>query len=210
MILIGLTGGIGSGKSTVSVLLAARGAIIIDADAIARELQAPGAPLLSLLAEKFGDSIIDSDGALDRAALASIAFSDPEALKDLNKIVHPAIAKEMDARLTAQRSTDNVVVLDIPLLTENPRAGLSGVVVVDIPIELAVSRLVEFRSMAEDDARARIAKQATREERRAIADKVIDNSGDVTSLSDQVEDVWQWALALPPAADDAGERVPAS
>ena len=116
----------------------------------------------------------------------------------------------MDARLTAQRSTDNVVVLDIPLLTENPRAGLSGVVVVDIPIELAVSRLVEFRSMAEDDARARIAKQATREERRAIADKVIDNSGDVTSLSDQVEDVWQWAIALPPAADDAGERVPAS
>jgi dephospho-CoA kinase len=140
--------------------------------------------------------------------LAAIAFSDPEALKDLNKIVHPAIAKEMDARLTAQRSTDNVVVLDIPLLTENPRAGLSGVVVVDIPIELAVSRLVEFRSMAEDDARARIAKPATREERRAIADKVIDNSGDVTSLSDQVEDVWQWALGLPPAADDAGERVP--
>jgi dephospho-CoA kinase len=153
-------------------------------------------------------SIIDANGALDRAALASIAFSDPDALKDLNKIVHPAIAKEMDARLTAQRSTDNVVVLDIPLLTENPRAGLSGVVVVDIPVELAVSRLVEFRSMAEDDARARIAKQATREERRAIADKVIDNSGDMTLLSDQVEDVWQWALGLPPAADDAGERVP--
>jgi dephospho-CoA kinase len=163
-----------------------------------------------LLAEKFGDSIIDTNGALDRAALAAIAFSDPEALKDLNKIVHPAIAKEMDARMSAQRATDNVVILDIPLLAENPRAGLSGVVVVDIPIELAVSRLVEFRSMAEDDARARIAKQATREERRAIADKVIDNSGDVTSLSDQVEDVWQWALALPPAADDAGERVPAS
>jgi dephospho-CoA kinase len=140
--------------------------------------------------------------------LAAIAFSDPEALKDLNKIVHPAIAKEMDARLTAQRSTDNVVVLDIPLLAENPRAGLCGIVVVDIPVDLAVSRLVEFRSMAEDDARARIAKQATREERRAIADKVIDNSGDMSALSDQVEDVWQWALRLPPAADDAGERVP--
>ena len=208
MILIGLTGGIGSGKSTVSALLAGRGAIIIDADAIARELQAPGAPLLSELSKKFGASIIDASGALDRAALAAIAFSDPEALKDLNKIVHPAIAKEMDARLTAQRATDNVVVLDIPLLAENPRAGLCGIVVVDIPIDLAVSRLVEFRSMAEDDARARIAKQATREERQAIADKVIDNSGDMSTLSDQVEDVWQWALGLPPAADDAGERVP--
>jgi len=208
MILIGLTGGIGSGKSTVSALLAGRGAIIIDADAIARELQAPGAPLLSELSKKFGASIIDASGALDRAALATIAFSDPEALKDLNKIVHPAIAKEMDARLTAQRATDNVVVLDIPLLAENPRAGLCGIVVVDIPIDLAVSRLVEFRSMAEDDARARIAKQATREERQAIADKVIDNSGDMSTLSDQVEDVWQWALGLPPAADDAGERVP--
>ncbi len=208
MILIGLTGGIGSGKSTVSALLAGRGAIIIDADAIARELQAPGAPLLSELSKKFGASIIDASGALDRAALANIAFSDPEALKDLNKIVHPAIAKEMDARLTAQRATDNVVVLDIPLLAENPRAGLCGIVVVDIPIDLAVSRLVEFRSMAEDDARARIAKQATREERQAIADKVIDNSGDMSTLSDQVEDVWQWALGLPPAADDAGERVP--
>ena len=208
MILLGLTGGIGSGKSTVSALLAGRGAIIIDADAIARELQAPGAPLLSELSKKFGASIIDASGALDRAALATIAFSDPEALKDLNKIVHPAIAKEMDARLTAQRATDNVVVLDIPLLAENPRAGLCGIVVVDIPIDLAVSRLVEFRSMAEDDARARIAKQATREERQAIADKVIDNSGDMSTLSDQVEDVWQWALGLPPAADDAGERVP--
>ena len=208
MILIGLTGGIGSGKSTVSALLAGRGAIIIDADAIARELQAPGAPLLSELSKKFGASIIDASGTLDRAALATIAFSDPEALKDLNKIVHPAIAKEMDARLTAQRATDNVVVLDIPLLAENPRAGLCGIVVVDIPIDLAVSRLVEFRSMAEDDARARIAKQATREERQAIADKVIDNSGDMSTLSDQVEDVWQWALGLPPAADDAGERVP--
>jgi dephospho-CoA kinase len=166
--------------------------------------------LLSVLAEKFGASIIDAHGALDRAALAAIAFSDPEALKDLNKIVHPAIAIEMDARMRAQRSTDNIVVLDIPLLTENPRAGLCGVIVVDIPVELAVSRVVEFRSMAEDDARARIAKQATREERRAIADKVIDNSGDMTSLSDQVEDVWQWALALPPAAEDAGDRVPAS
>lgn len=206
MILIGLTGGIGSGKSTVSSLLAARGAIIIDADAIVRELQAPGQPLLQVLADRFGSSIIDTTGALDRAALAGIAFADPEALKDLNKIVHPAVAAEMDKRLNEQRATNNVVVLDIPLLTENPRKGLCGVVVVDIDPELAVRRLVDFRSMSEDDARARIAKQASRDDRLAIADKVIDNSGDLDSLGAQVDEVWAWALQLPPASDDAGGR----
>ena len=210
MILLGLTGGIGSGKSTVSALLAARGAIIIDADAIARELQAPGTPLVIALKERFGDSIVDENVALIRPALATIVFADPEALKDLNKIVHPAIAKEMDQRLQEQRDTNNVVVLDIPLLAENPRKGLSGIVVVDIPTELAIERLVEFRSMTNEDASARIAQQASREDRFAIADKVIDNSGDMESLSDQVEDVWQWALALPPAAPDAGERSPST
>lgn len=210
MILIGLTGGIGSGKSTVSSLLSKRGAVIIDADAIVRELQAPGQPLLEVLAERFGSNIIDSHGALDRAQLASIAFSDPDALKDLNKIVHPAVATEMDRRLQEQRTTDNVVILDIPLLVENPRKGLCGVIVVDIDPELAVQRLVEFRSMAEDDARSRISKQASREERRAIADKVIDNSGDLEHLEKQVDDVWAWAQQLPPAADDAGGRESAS
>lgn len=206
MILIGLTGGIGSGKSTVSTLLAKHGAVIIDADAIVRELQAPGQPLLAVLAERFGAGIIDDEGALDRAALAAIAFADPEALKDLNKIVHPAVAAEMDKRLNEQRSSDNVVVLDIPLLTENPRKGLCGVIVVDVDPDLAVRRLVEFRSMSEDDARARIAKQASRDDRLAIADKVIDNSGDMASLEAQVDDVWAWALTLPPASDDAGGR----
>ena len=210
MILIGLTGGIGSGKSTVSTLLAKHGAIIIDADAIVRELQAPGQPLLAVLAERFGANIIDDHGALDRAALAAIAFADPEALKDLNKIVHPAVAAEMDKRLNEQRATNNVVVLDIPLLTENPRKGLCGVVVVDIDPELAVRRLVDFRSMSESDARARIAKQASREDRIAIADKVIDNSGDMASLEAQVDDVWSWAVKLPPASDDAGGREEAS
>lgn len=210
MILIGLTGGIGSGKSTVSSLLSKRGAVIIDADAIVRELQAPGQPLLEVLAERFGSNIIDSHGALDRAQLASIAFSDPDALKDLNKIVHPAVATEMDRRLQEQRTTDNVVILDIPLLVENPRKGLCGIIVVDIDPELAVQRLVEFRSMAEDDARSRISKQASREERRAIADKVIDNSGDLEHLEKQVDDVWAWAQQLPPAADDAGGRESAS
>ncbi len=207
MILIGLTGGIGSGKSTVSSLLAERGAVIIDADAIARELQAPGAPLLSVLAEAFGDNIIDSAGALDRAALAAIVFVDADALKNLNKIIHPAIAAEMDRRMKEQRNTNNVVVLDIPLLAENPRKGLCGVIVVDVPVDLAVQRLVQFRNMDEADARARIAKQATREERIKIADRVVDNSGDMNSLAVQVDEVWSWAQTLPPAAEDAGERT---
>lgn len=206
MILLGLTGGIGSGKSTVSALLAARGAVIIDADAITRELQAPGAPLLVELSERFGASIIAGDGSLDRAALASIVFHDKDALADLNKIVHPAVAKEMDRRMTEQRDTDNVVVLDIPLLAENPRKGLSGVIVVDVPVETAVERLVTHRNMNEEDARARISKQASREDRLKIADRVIDNSGDLSSLEAQVDEVWQWAQSLPPAAPDAGAR----
>jgi len=206
VILLGLTGGIGSGKSTVSGLLAARGAVIIDADAITRELQAPGAPLLAELSARFGDSIIAADGSLDRPALAAIAFSDPEALKSLNEIVHPAVAKEMDRRLTEQRATGNVVVLDIPLLAENPRKGLSGVIVVDVPVEVAITRLVDQRGMTAEDARARIAKQATREDRAKIADRIIDNSGTLADLERQVDDVWQWALSLPPAADDAGAR----
>lgn len=206
MILIGLTGGIGSGKSTVSSLLAKHGAVIIDADAITRELQAPGAPLLTVLADRFGQHILGSNGALIREELAKIAFGDPEALKDLNKIVHPAVAKEMDRRMNEVRDTDKVVVLDIPLLAENPRKGLCGVVVVDVPVDVAVSRLVEFRGMNEDDAKARIAKQASRDDRLKIADRVIDNSGDMNTLSTQVDDVWMWAQQLPPASEDAGSR----
>lgn len=206
MILIGLTGGIGSGKSTVSSLLAKRGAVIIDADAITRELQQPGAPLLGVLAERFGAHIIAADGSLIREELRNIAFSDADALKDLNKIVHPAVATEMDRRMEEVRNTDKVVILDIPLLTENPRKGLSGIVVVDVPVEVQVARLAEFRGMKEEDARAVIAKQATREERTKIADQVIDNSGDLESLQVQVDAVWQWAQQLPPATEDAGTR----
>jgi dephospho-CoA kinase len=206
MILIGLTGGIGSGKSTVSSLLAKRGAVIIDADAITRELQQPGAPLLGVLAERFGAHIIAADGSLIREELRNIAFSDADALKDLNKIVHPAVATEMDRRMEEVRNTDKVVILDIPLLTENPRKGLCGIVVVDVPVEVQVARLAEFRGMKEEDARAVIAKQATREERIKIADQVIDNSGDLESLQVQVDAVWQWAQQLPPATEDAGTR----
>lgn len=207
MILLGLTGGIGSGKSTVSDLLSRKGAIIVDADAITRELQAPGQPLLRYIAERFGADVISPDGSLNRQALADHVFGHPEALADLNKIVHPAVGKEMNRRINEQRDTDSVVVLDIPLLVENPRKGLSGVVVVDVDLETAVSRLVRYRAMKEDDARARIERQATREQRRAIADWVLDNSGDMDHLTRQVDEMWNWILTLEPAGPDAGEPV---
>ena len=206
MILIGLTGGIGSGKSTVSSLLAEHGAVIIDADAIVRELQSAGSPLLAELSAEFGDGIIAPDGTLDRPALAAVAFADKDKLERLNKIVHPAVAREMNRRLDEQRGTDNVVVLDIPLLAENPREGLCGIVVVDVPTDVAVARLMEHRGFSEDDARARIASQISREKRVAIADKVVDNSGDMKALASHVDALWGWMTTLPPAAPDAGRQ----
>jgi dephospho-CoA kinase len=203
MILLGLTGGIGSGKSSVAQLLLSRGAIVIDSDAIARELQAAGSPLLEQLVDRFGD-VLNHDGSLDRAKLASIVFPSPENVKALNAIMHPAIGKEMSDRLEAQRTTNNIVVLDIPLLVENPRKGLSGVVVVDVDPEVAIQRVVEHRGMNADDVRARIARQSTREQRREIADQVIDNAGTLDDLERQVDNVWNWAKQLPPAASDAG------
>lgn len=207
MILVGLTGGIGSGKSTVSSLLAEHGAVIIDADQITRDLQLPGSEVLEQIVAAFGDDVLDSTGGLDRPALAGKVFGDSDALAKLNSIVHPAVGKEMAKRLEAQRSTDNVVVLDIPLLVENPRAGLCGTIVVDLPVELAVARLIEFRGMQRTDAEARISRQATREQRLAIADRVIDNSGTLDDLKRQVEGVWQWARSLPDATPDAGKTV---
>ncbi len=209
MILIGLTGGIGSGKSTVSALLAEHGAIVIDGDAITRDLQRPGEPLLKVLVERFGPEILNSSGELDRGALAAIVFTDKEALTDLNKIVHPLVGKEMERRMAEQRHTDNVVVLDIPLLAENPRKGLSGVIVVDIETDLAVQRLSAFRNMSAQDARARIANQASRETRLAIADQVIDNSGSLEELKFQVDRVWEWMLTRDHAANDAGAATDA-
>jgi len=203
MILLGLTGGIGSGKSSVAQLLLSRGAIVIDSDAIARELQAAGSSLLEQLVDRFGD-VLNHDGSLDRAKLASIVFPSPENVKALNAIMHPAIGKEMSDRLEAQRTTNNIVVLDIPLLVENPRKGLSGVVVVDVDPEVAIQRVVEHRGMNADDVRARIARQSTREQRREIADQVIDNAGTLDDLERQVDSVWNWAKQLPQAASDAG------
>jgi dephospho-CoA kinase len=219
VILVGLTGGIGSGKSTVSSLLEGRGAIIIDADAIVREVQLPGSPVLAELASKFGPEVLASDGSLDRQAVANIVFTDPEALKSLNAIVHPAVGKEMNRRMIEQRTTKNVVILDIPLLTENPREGLQGKIVVDVPVEVQVERLIKFRGFDEADARARISRQATREQRLLTADFVIDNSHDLESLIPQIDKVWDWLVSLPQLPDDyepitptpnAGPRTPPS
>jgi dephospho-CoA kinase len=197
VILVGLTGGIGSGKSTISSLLEGKGAVIIDADAIVREVQLPGSSVLAELAEKFGSEVLAADGSLDRQAVANIVFTDPDALKALNAIVHPAVGKEMNRRMIEQRSTDHVVVLDIPLLTENPREGLQGKIVVDVPVEVQVERLVKYRGFDETDARARISRQATREQRLATADFVVDNSGDLADLQPQIDKLWQWLNSLP-------------
>ncbi len=197
MILVGLTGGIGSGKSTVSTLLAQRGAVVVDADQVVRDVQQPGSPVLAAMAERFGPQVIAADGSLDRAAVAAVVFTDPDALADLNKIVHPAVGAEMNRRVLAERTTDHVVVMDIPLLTENPREGLQAVIVIDVDPEVQVRRLVQGRGFDEADARARIAKQATREQRLATATHVIDNSGAPEDLGPQVDRLWAALTALP-------------
>ena len=207
MIVVGLTGGIGAGKSTVSALLAERGAVIVDADLIARELQAPGTPVVQAMVERFGPAIVDGGGTLIRSAVAEIVFSDPEALKALNGIVHPAMQSEIDAQIAAQRDTDRVVVLDFPLLGENPRRGLAATIVVDIPYDLAIERVVEFRDMDEADAHKRVNSQMKREDRLAIATHVIDNSGDHDALVVRVAEVWSELQALPPT-DPTDVRLP--
>ncbi len=203
MILVGLTGGIGAGKSTVSTMLAERGALIVDADRIARDLQSPGSPVLDAMAERFGQPILLADGALDRGAVAKIVFNDEAALKDLNGIVHPAMQSEIQRQIDEHRDTDRVVVLDFPLLGENPRKGLAATIVVDIDVEIAVQRLVEQRGMDLDDARARINSQLSREKRLESATHVIDNSGDRDALIAQVDALWEQLLDLPPATDTA-------
>jgi dephospho-CoA kinase len=196
MIVVGLTGGIGAGKSTVSAMLAERGAVVVDADKIARDLQAPGAPLLDVMATRFGEHIITAEGALDRAAVAAIVFNDKDALADLNAIVHPAMQEEIQRQIDANRDSDRIVVLDFPLLGENPRLGLAATIVVDIPVDIAIDRLVNQRGMNVDDATARINSQISREERLAKATHVIDNSADVDALRAQVDSLWSELVEL--------------
>ena len=196
MLEIGLTGGIGSGKSTVAALLTERGAVLLDADAIVRELQEPGTPVFVAMVERWGDGIVAADGALDRQAVADRVFGDADELAALNTMVHPAVADEMTRRREALADTDATVILDIPLLVESGHEGLAGVVVVDVDPEVAVQRLVAHRGFSEDDARGRIARQASREDRLARADLVVDNSGTVADLSAEVDRVWAWIEGL--------------
>ncbi len=203
MKLIGLGGGIGSGKSTVSERLARRGAVVIDADLIAREVvQAGGAAYEELrkrFASCFGPAV---DAPLDRAALAAIVFSDAEELAALNAITHPAISRVIRERLDELAASDAVVILDAALLFD-VRVSMVGQMVVDVDPEIAVARLVEFRNFSEGDARRRIAAQMRRQDRLALADYVIDNSGSPADLDCEVEAVWNWIASLGDSARSA-------
>ena len=199
MIEVGLTGYIGSGKSTVAAALVRRGAVLLDADAIVADLQQPGSPTLEAMVAHFGPSILRPDGHLDRAAVAGVVFEDPQELAALNAIVHPAVRAEMAARRDELAGSDAVIVADIPLLAEagpERRAGLAGIIVVDIDPEVAVQRLVAGRGLTAGEARARLARQASRAERLALAGFVIDNNGTPAALEEQVARCWQWIESL--------------
>ena len=195
---VGLTGGIGAGKSAVSALLAARGATVVDADTLAREVVAPGTEGLAEIEAVFGSEVIDADGALDRDAMAALVFADPSARQRLEAIIHPRVrasAARMEAAAAAA-DPDAVVVHDVPLLVETGQQdSYDLVLVVDVPLQLQVDRLVSARGMSEDEARGRIAAQARREERLAAADVVIDNSGTLDDLARRVAVVWDEHLA---------------
>jgi len=187
---VGLTGGIGSGKSEVSRRLAAQGAVVIDADLIAREVVEPGTDGLAEVVEAFGPGVLRPDGGLDRARLGDIVFADPALRSKLNAIIHPRVARRM-AELERAAGPGAIVVHDVPLIAENGRAGAYDVVVVvDAPPRIQAERLVRRRGMTREQARARMAAQASREQRLAIADIVIDNSGSLAELDRQVGDLW--------------------
>lgn len=191
MLRVGLTGGIGSGKSAVSSMLAGHGAVIVDADRIAREVVAPGTPGLDEVVQAFGDHILDAGGALDRPALGSLVFGDDEMRRRLEQIIHPRV-RARAAEIESAAPQDAVVVHDIPLLVETGQGeGFDVVIVVDAPVETQVERLASARAMSTDDARARIAAQATREQRTGVADFVVDNTGSLTDLAAQVDRLWK-------------------
>jgi dephospho-CoA kinase len=188
---VGLTGGIGSGKSEAARLLAHRGAVVVDADALARDVVAPGTAGFAAVVAEFGAGILAGDGSIDRPALGRLVFGDPAALRRLEAIVHPQVARR-SAELMAAAPADAVVVYDVPLLVEKDLAGdYDVVVVVDVPEQVQLRRLVEARGMSEGDALARIRAQATRAQRRAVADVVIDNSGSREELDRRVDAVWR-------------------
>ncbi|NDU77393.1 dephospho-CoA kinase [Actinomadura sp. DSM 109109] len=191
MLKVGLTGGIGSGKSEVARRLREHGAVVIDADRIAREVVEPGTPGLAAVAAEFGDDVLLPSGALDREKVGRIVFADADRLAALNAIVHPLVGERMQ-ELMDSAPADAVVVYDVPLLVENGLAGMyDEVVVVDAPEETQLDRLVARRGMTEEDARARMAAQASRAERRAVATHVIDNSGGLADLTARVDALWE-------------------
>jgi dephospho-CoA kinase len=206
--LVSLTGGIGSGKSSVSERLAARGARIIDADEVVKQLQAPGQPVFNAMVRRWGEGIVGEDGTLDRPAVAAMVFGDPKELKALNAMVHPEVVAEMRSQADAVSTWSGVVVFDIPLLVEGDpdQWGASAVIVVDCPTEIATERLVTYRGFDRADVEARMSKQATRSERLAIADFVIDNGGDEAHLDNEVERCWAWLEGLPPTSWRPPER----
>jgi dephospho-CoA kinase len=187
---VGLTGGIGAGKSEVSKRLAAQGAVVIDADLIAREVVAPGTDGLAEVVEAFGPGVLGPGGDLDRVALGDIVFADPEKLAKLNSIVHPRVGARM-RELEDTASPGSVIVHDVPLIAENGLAdAYDVVVVVDVPARVQLDRLVRLRGMSREQAQARIAAQASRDQRLAIAGIVVDNSGSLTELDRQVGELW--------------------
>jgi dephospho-CoA kinase len=197
MLLVVLTGGIGAGKSSVSSALAERGAVIVDADAIVKELQQPGQPIHRAMVERWGDRVVGADGQLDRQTVADIVFNDADELKALNEIVHPEARAEMRRQAEVHADTDRIVVLDLPLLNgreDAEKRGAEAVVVVDCPTEVAIDRLVEFRSFPRADAEARVANQVDRDTRLGWADFVIDNGGDEEQLDAEIERCWVWLV----------------
>lgn len=199
MLLIALTGGIGAGKSSASVLLVEQGAVLIDADAVAKDLQKSGGRAFGPMVELFGDEVVGPNGELIRQAIADVVFKDKELLGKLNALMLPMIGAEIYERIEAQRDTDNVVLLDLPLLgmgTTN-NYGTAAMIVVDCPVEIAIERLVHGpRAMKREDAEARLAAQITREDRLALADFVIDNSGTEADLELAVDECWKWILSI--------------
>lgn len=187
---VGLTGGVGSGKSTVAAMFAELGAVIIDADAIAREVVEPGTPGFAAVVERFGDDVVREDGSLDRPALAAVVFADAAQRQALNAIVHPLVGGRM-ADLMQAAPAGSIVVLDVPLLVENNSAGgFDAVVVVEADRDVRLARLA-VRGMSEADARERMKAQASDEQRRAVADEVIVNNGSLDELRKRVHEVWE-------------------
>lgn len=194
MRLVALTGGIGSGKTTVAAMLARRGAVVIDADQIGRDIVRPGGPAYQPVVDRFGSGVVGPDGRLDRPALAARVFADPDELAALNKLTHPLIGQGIRARAAEHDGTDDVVVVDAALLVPDiiDVRQTDGVVVVDVPEAVAVARLVEQRGFSEADARARISSQIDRDERLRLASYVLDNSGDRAALEQEVDRLWAW------------------